>query len=42
MLRPKGKPQKIATEILKKKGVSIPASSKKEKLKKPLEPYLKH
>lgn len=41
MLRPGGKPQKIAEAVMKKKGVKLPPPKKMEK--KPLHyPYLQH
>ncbi len=41
MLRPKGKPQKIAEQVMKKKGVKVPPASSMQKV--PLtNPYLQH
>jgi hypothetical protein len=41
MLRPPGKPQKIAEKVMKGKGVKIPASKQMETLKMK-GPYLQH
>lgn len=41
MIRPAGKPAKIAQEVLKKKGVKVVAGGKMNKTK-PSTPFLQH
>lgn len=41
MIRPKGKPAKIAQDVMKKKGVKIAAGTKMQKTKL-TGPYLQH
>lgn len=41
MLRPPGKPQKIARDVLRKKGVKVPKAASLERV--PLQtPYMQH
>jgi hypothetical protein len=41
MLRPPGKPQKIAERVMKGKGIKVPKPSSMEKMP-PTTPYLQH
>lgn len=42
MIRPKGKPQKIAAAVLKNKGVKIPKGGYRDDKTVKKEPYLQH
>lgn len=41
MLRPPGKPEKVATNVMKNKGVKVPKPKQTEKTP-PTTPYLQH
>jgi len=41
MIRPPGKPTKIAKEVMKKKGIKVPKEQRVERMK-PTTPFLQH